>query len=142
MHFTALAILSVVLAAVQVSAKKPPTQLQIGVKWKNPDPNCVKVKDGDHLKIHYIGTLWEDGKKFDSSRDRSEPFGFILGRGEVIQGMERGMRGACLGDKRKLTIPSHLGYGEGGAPGFVPPNAHLVFDTELVGINDIRHEEL
>ncbi|KAF9166302.1 Peptidyl-prolyl cis-trans isomerase fpr2 [Actinomortierella ambigua] len=141
MHLAALVPLLVAFAVAQVSARTPPTQLQIGVKRRNPDPDCVKTKVGDRLAIQYVGKLWEDGKQFDSSWDRDQPFRFTLGNGEVIQGMDTGMRGMCLGEKRKLTIPAHLGYAGKGTPG-IPPNSILVFETELVGINDLKHEEL
>ncbi|KAG0237726.1 Peptidyl-prolyl cis-trans isomerase fpr2 [Actinomortierella wolfii] len=143
MHFSLLALISVAFAAVQVTAKEPPTRLQIGIKQRNPDPNCVKSKDGDMLAVHYTGRLWEDGKEFDSSLTRDEPFMFPLGKGQVIAGWEQGMRGMCVGEKRKLVIPASLGYGSKGAPGFIPPDAALVFETELISINGQgKHDEL
>lgn len=68
-----------------------------------------KAKDGDYLSMHYTGVLASNGKKFDSSRDRDQPFDFVLGRGQVIQGWDQGLQDMCVGEKRKLTIPSHLG---------------------------------
>lgn len=91
-------------------------------------------KTGDTLSVHYTGTL-EDGTKFDSSVDRGQPFSFTLGENRVIQGWEQGMIDMKVGEKRRLTIPSSLGYGSTGAGGIIPPNATLIFEVELLGIN-------
>lgn len=88
---------------------------------------------GKLVSVHYVGTL-ESGKKFDSSRDRDEPFEFKLGAGMVIQGWDQGVAGMKIGGKRKLTIPSHLGYGDRGYPGVIPPKATLIFEVELLGV--------
>ena len=90
-------------------------------------------KNGDELTVHYTGTL-EDGTKFDSSVDRGTPFSFTLGAGQVIQGWEQGMLNMKVGEKRKLTIPYSLGYGENGY-GPIPPKATLIFEVELLKIN-------
>lgn len=89
---------------------------------------------GKTANVHYTGWL-ENGKKFDSSVDRGQPFSFPLGAGRVIKGWDEGVQGMKVGGKRKLTIPSDLGYGSRGAGGVIPPNATLVFDVELLGVH-------
>ena len=87
---------------------------------------------GQNVSVHYTGWL-ENGKKFDSSVDRGQPFSFPLGAGRVIKGWDEGVQGMKVGGKRKLTIPSNLGYGARGAGGAIPPNATLIFEVELLG---------
>jgi len=88
---------------------------------------------GKQVKVHYTGTL-ENGKKFDSSVDRKEPFTFVIGVGQVIAGWDEGVMGMKVGGKRKLIIPSKLGYGARGAGPDIPPNATLLFDVELLDV--------
>lgn len=89
---------------------------------------------GKTVMVHYTGWL-ENGKKFDSSVDRGQPFSFALGVGQVIKGWDEGVKGMKVGGKRKLTIPSKLGYGaQGAGGGLIPPHATLIFDVELLGL--------
>jgi FKBP-type peptidyl-prolyl cis-trans isomerase len=114
---------------VEINTTKPMVKIEILKEGQG-----VAAKNGDNVSVHYVGTL-TDGKKFDSSLDRGQPFSFILGAGQVIQGWEQGVLGMKVGEKRKLTIPSELGYGERGAGGIIPPNATLIFEVELMKIN-------
>ena len=102
--------------------------------WELKKGSGPVAKVGDAVKVHYTGWL-TDGKKFDSSVDRREPFGFKLGAGMVIKGWDEGVAGMKVGGKRQLRIPPDLGYGARGAGDAIPPNAELVFDVELLAVN-------
>lgn len=91
---------------------------------------------GKIVTVHYTGWLESNGKKFDSSKDRNQPFSFGLGKRQVIAGWDQGVQGMQVGGVRKLTIPAELGYGSRGAGGVIPPNATLVFEVELLEVAD------
>ncbi|KAF4674913.1 Peptidyl-prolyl cis-trans isomerase [Perkinsus chesapeaki] len=113
----------------------PDASLRIGVK-RRPETPCDKpAGTGDEVSVHYTGWLRSTAHKFDSSRDRKEPFKLTLGQGMVIKGWDLGIIGMCPGELRRLTIPSNLGYGSFGSGEKIPGNATLVFDVELIAIN-------
>ena len=97
-----------------------------------------EAKAGNHVSVHYTGWLQNTdgsaGSKFDSSKDRNDPFAFPLGAGHVIKGWDEGVQGMKVGGVRKLIIPAALGYGARGAGGVIPPNATLIFDVELLAV--------
>jgi FKBP-type peptidyl-prolyl cis-trans isomerase FkpA len=100
----------------------------------------AQASAGQNVKVHYTGWLYDPtakdsrGKKFDSSKDRGQPFSFGLGGGQVIRGWDEGVQGMKVGGTRVLTIPPEMGYGARGAGGVIPPNATLVFEVELLGV--------
>ena len=128
-----LAVL-VMVGAVLVDPEVKDSGLKVEYVSK-PDTCDMIAKKGDMLSMHYTGTL-EDGKKFDSSYDRSEPFKFQIGVGQVIQGWEEGILGMCVGEKRKLIVPAALGYGDQGAGDIIPGGATLLFDVELISTEE------
>lgn len=140
-HFMKLALIGILAAlfsatvnAAQDAGKKVTTTAS-GLKYtdvlvgKGASPVA-----GKQVKVHYTGTL-ENGKKFDSSVDRKEPFSFVIGVGQVIPGWDEGVMTMKVGGKRKLIIPPRLGYGARGAGGVIPPNATLLFDVELLDVS-------
>merc|ERR1711942_216839 len=130
-----LVLLSALVAAVLAGEIKE-TESGLKVEYISKPDACDKVaRNGDMLSMHYVGTL-ESGAKFDSSYDRSEPFKFQIGVGQVIKGWEEGVLGMCVGEKRKLIVPPELGYGEQGAGDVIPGGAPLHFDVELLHIAD------
>lgn len=117
---------------------QPPTQGQVttptGLVYEDIIVgNGPSPKEGQTAVVHYTGWL-TNGTKFDSSVDRAEPFKFPVGLGHVIKGWDEGVATMKVGGKRKLTVPAHLGYGARGAGGVIPPNATLIFEVQLLGI--------
>lgn len=123
-----------IMAASEMESNAQEVKMPSGLKYVD---RVVGTGDeavaGKTVNVHYTGWL-ENGKKFDSSVDRGQPFSFPLGAGRVIKGWDEGVQGMKVGGKRKLTIPSDLGYGSRGAGGVIPPNATLIFDVELLGV--------
>ena len=109
-----------------------------GLQYEDTTPGTgAEAQKGNYVSVHYTGWLYENGQKgmkFDSSKDRGEPFEFPLGDGMVIQGWDEGVQGMKVGGQRTLIIPAELGYGARGAGGVIPPNATLKFDVELLAI--------
>lgn len=127
-------------APAQAPAKTEPAKPATEVKVTELKTEEIKVGTGAEavagktVSVHYTGWL-VDGTKFDSSKDRGQPFSFPLGGGRVIKGWDQGVAGMKVGGTRKLTIPASLGYGDRGAGGIIPPGATLVFEVELLGVN-------
>jgi len=117
------------------------TTTATGLQYEDTVPGTgATARAGNHVTVHYTGWLLDAaapqgrGRKFDSSKDRGDPFGFALGAGQVIRGWDEGVQGMQVGGTRVLTIPAALGYGARGAGGVIPPNATLVFEVELLGV--------
>ena len=112
----------------------PATTTPNGLVYEDLDVGeGAEAAPGQDVTVHYTGWL-ADGTKFDSSKDRDQPFVFRLGKGQVIKGWEEGVAGMKVGGKRKLTIPPQLGYGARGAGGVIPPDATLTFEVELLEV--------
>ena len=135
-----LAIATPASAADQQKAAAPmTTKTESGLQYQDLVVGTgAEASAGHQVKVHYTGWLQNPdgsaGAKFDSSVDRGQPFVFPLGAGRVIRGWDEGVAGMKVGGKRKLTIPAELGYGSRGAGGVIPPNATLIFDVELLGV--------
>ena len=112
-----------------------------GLQYEDTVPGTgAEATSGNQVRVHYTGWLYDPvaknsrGKKFDSSKDRGDPFSFSLGGGQVIRGWDEGVLGMKVGGTRVLTIPADLGYGARGAGGAIPPNATLVFEVDLLAV--------
>jgi len=128
----ALPLLLVLCLSSLTRGDEEKAELKIEVLHK-PEDCEVKTQKGQLLSMHYKGTF-EDGKQFDSSYDRNQPFTFQIGVGQVVKGWDEGLLDMCVGEKRRLVVPPHLGYGEHGAGEVIPPGSTLYFDTELLKI--------
>jgi peptidylprolyl isomerase len=116
---------------VEIPAGDPPTGLVIEDLVVGEGDEATAGKDVD---VHYVGVAWSDGKQFDASWDRRDPFEFGLGRGQVIAGWDQGVAGMKVGGRRKITIPPHLGYGAAGAGGVIKGGETLVFVVDLLNV--------
>ena len=137
----AATLIAVALPAGAASAQTPPGAAIVRPGGTRATDSTIgtgtEAQPGRYISVHYTGWLYSDGgrgKKFDSSRDRGQPFGFVLGAGDVIQGWDEGFAGMKVGGKRTLIIPSEAGYGMRGAGDDIPPGATLIFDVELLGV--------
>lgn len=134
---------SSLMSQAQDAASTPPAEEKIitlpsGLKYVDIVVGTgATPQKGQRVSVNYVGTL-EDGKKFDSSYDRSKPFKFYPGMGMVIRGWDEGVSTMKVGGKRKLIIPSKLGYGSAGVQDVIPPNATLIFEVELLSVEDVN----
>ena len=116
---------------------RPDSRLNIGILHRPADCSTNskgKISTGDIIKVHYEARLFFDCRKIDSSRDRDTPYSFTMGDGTTIKGWERGLLGMCVGERRKLIVPSGLAYGDNGAgEGEIPPGATILYDIERLG---------
>jgi FKBP-type peptidyl-prolyl cis-trans isomerase FkpA len=130
----AVLLLTLSLACSQPAASGKETTMADGLKFTDDQVGTgAEALAGKTVSVHYTGWL-TDGTKFDSSKDRGQPFSFPLGAGRVIKGWDEGVAGMKVGGKRTLVIPPELGYGARGAPGAIPPNATLKFEVELLDV--------
>jgi peptidylprolyl isomerase len=136
-RFAAPLLGALLIAMTLDSSAQNLTSMPSGLKFKDEVVGTGPApKAGQSVRVHYTGWLDQNGqkgKKFDSSRDRGEPFSFKLGAGQVIAGWDQGVATMKTGGKRTLIIPPDLGYGTRGAGGVIPPNATLIFEVELLG---------
>ncbi|KAI9680361.1 MAG: Peptidyl-prolyl cis-trans isomerase fpr2 [Trizodia sp. TS-e1964] len=138
MHLPTLPLLLLAAILPLALADTPPVE-ELKIETTFPVTCTRKSAAGDSIEVHYRGTLASTGAEFDASHNRGAPFAFKLGAKQVIQGWDQGLQGMCIGEKRTLTIPPHLGYGERGM-GPIPPGSTLVFETELMGIQGVERE--
>ena len=117
-------------------AADAPMQVRVLAAAPSPCDASTTAREGDVLRVHYTGVTAKDGVKFDSSLDRGEPLVFVLGQKRIVQGWDQGLVGTCVGEQRRLTIPSGVGFGGRGLEPNVPGGATVVYDIELLAIVD------
>jgi peptidylprolyl isomerase len=117
--------------AIDVPAGDPPADLVVEDLEQG---SGAEATSGMNVLVHYVGVAWSDGRQFDASWDRGDPFEFGLGRGEVIAGWDQGVAGMRIGGRRRITIPPHLGYGDRGAGGVIKGGETLVFVVDLLNV--------
>ncbi|KFZ13539.1 hypothetical protein V502_06543 [Pseudogymnoascus sp. VKM F-4520 (FW-2644)] len=133
MRFLTLSIAVLATASSTVLAADPELKIEV-----NRAVECErKTQRGDKVDVHYRGSLQADGSEFDASYNRGSPLSFVVGRGQVIKGWDEGLLDMCIGEKRTLTIPPNLGYGERNM-GPIPAGSTLIFETELMGIKGVE----
>lgn len=133
--------ISITACTQQASPSMETSNVTELIKTDTKSGTGIEAVAGKQVTVHYTGWLYDTsapdnkGMKFDSSRDRNQPFSFPLGAGRVIRGWDEGVAGMKVGGQRTLIIPPDMGYGSRGAGGVIPPNATLIFDVELLGVN-------
>ncbi|KAJ5094579.1 FK506-binding protein 2 [Penicillium angulare] len=128
------------LSTIFLSLASLAAAAELGIETTHKVECTRKTQKGDNISMHYKGTL-DNGKKFDASYDRNSPLNFKLGSGRVIKGWDQGLVDMCIGEKRTLTIPPELGYGDRSV-GPIPAGSTLIFETELVAIEGVEKDEL
>ncbi|KAJ5903105.1 FK506-binding protein 2 [Penicillium tannophilum] len=129
------------LTTIFISLASLAVAAELGIEVTHKVECDRKTQKGDKVSMHYRGTLAADGSKFDASYDRNAPLSFTVGAGQVIKGWDQGLLDMCIGEKRTLTIPPELGYGNRGM-GPIPAGSTLIFETELVSIAGVKKDEL
>lgn len=129
-----------IIVIVHGKSVQDKSELQVDVTRAIHCHESRQARDGDKVTVHYGGFL-KDGKKFDSSFDRSQPFTFTLGVGQVIPGWDKGLMNVCKGEERHLVVPSHMAYGDKGAGNVIPPGATLLFDIVVVDVERVENED-
>ncbi|KAJ5805520.1 FK506-binding protein 2 [Penicillium sp. IBT 35674x] len=129
------------LTTILLSLASLAVAAELGIEVTHKVECDRKTQKGDKVSMHYRGTLAADGSKFDASYDRNAPLSFTVGAGQVIKGWDQGLLDMCIGEKRTLTIPPELGYGNRGM-GPIPAGSTLIFETELVSIAGVKKDEL
>jgi len=135
-----LSVIFTIIVIINGKSVQDKSELQVDVTRAIHCHESRQARDGDKVTVHYGGFL-KDGKKFDSSFDRSQPFTFTLGVGQVIPGWDKGLMNVCKGEERHLVVPSHMAYGDKGAGNVIPPGATLLFDIVVVDVERVESQD-